>query len=145
MQLISDEAVERMRRDHAYMLDLIHRIKASCDRSDKIDNCRDCGSNHREFCHSKIEQLIRTFVETTLKHNAIESLYMAENVPKAHRIAHNNAHLAIAEQLRAIRVIFSEDGNCVLAIHGIDEVLQTLQSHFHEYDRALEAYLTTHA
>ena len=145
MQLICDEAVERMHRDHAYMLDLIHRIKATCDRSDRIDNCRDCQSNHREFCHSNIEQLVRAFVEATLKHNAIESLYMADNVPKAHRIAHNNAHLVIAEQLRAIRVIFTEDGNCVLAIHGIDKVLQTLQSHFQEFDRHLEDYLTAHA
>jgi hemerythrin len=145
MQLICDEAVDRMHRDHDYMLDLIRRIKASCDRSDKIANCRDCGSNHREFCHSNIEQLVRAFVEATLKHNAIESLYMAKNVPKTHRIAHNNAHLAIAEQLRAIRVVFSEDGNCVQAIHGIDEVLQTLQSHFQEFDRHLESYLTAHA
>lgn len=145
MQLICDEAVDRMHRDHDYMLELILRIKATCDRGDRVDNCRDCGSNHRELCHSNIEQLVRAFVEATLKHNAIESLYMAQCVPKEHRIAHNNAHQAIAEQLRAIRVIFSEDGNCVLAIHGIDEVQRTLQSHFQEFDRQLEAYLTAHA
>jgi len=145
MQLICDEAVERMHRDHDYLLDLIRRIKATCDRNDKIDNCRDCGSNHRDLCHSNIEQLVRTFVEATLKHNAIESLYMAQGVPKAHRIAHNKAHMAIAEQLKAIRVVLSEDGNCVLAIHGITEVLHTLQSHFSEFDQQLEFYLTTHA
>jgi hemerythrin len=145
MQLICDEAVERMHRDHDYMFELIHRIKASCDRSDRVDNCRDCGSNHRELCHSNIEQLVRTFVETTLKHNAVESLYMAQCVPKEHRIAHNNAHMSIAEQLKAIRIILSEDGNYVLAIHGIDEVMHTLKSHVDEFDRQLEAYLTTPA
>jgi len=145
MQLICDEAVERMHRDHDYMLELIRRIKASCDRSDRVDNCHDCGSNHRELCHSNIEQLVRTFVEATLKHNAIESLYMAQCVPKEHRIAHNNDHMAIAEQLKAIRIILSEDGNYVLAIHGIDEVLHTLQSHISGFDQQLEAYLTTPA
>ena len=67
---------------------------------------------------------------------------MADNVPKAHRLAHNQAHQVIGEQLRAIRLIFSADGNCVLAIQGIDEVLQTLQAHFREFDQHLEAYLS---
>ena len=142
MHLVCNDAVDRMHRDHDYLLDLIHRIKSVCDRDDGIDNCRDCPSGHRDSCHTNIEQLVRTFVEATLKHNAVESVYMADNVPKAHRVAHNQAHQAIAEQLRAIRLIFSADGNCVLAIQGIDEVLHTLQAHFREFDQHLEAYLS---
>jgi hypothetical protein len=48
----------------------------------------------------------------------------------------------IAQQLKAIRVLFSEDGNCVLAIEGIDHIHQTLQAHFKDYDQQLEAFLT---
>ena len=59
----------------------------------------------------------------------------------AHRIAHNQAHMEIAQQLKAIRVVFSEDGNCVRAIEGIDRIHQTLQAHFTDYDQQLEAYL----
>jgi hemerythrin len=92
-------------------------------------------------CQGNIEQLIRTFVEITLKHNMIESLYMEDGVPSAHRIAHNQAHLAMAEQMKSIRVVLSEDRNCVLAIEGIDQVLETLKRRFEEYDQLLESYL----
>ncbi|TXT24840.1 MAG: hypothetical protein FD131_4834 [Rhodocyclaceae bacterium] len=47
----------------------------------------------------------------------------------------------IAQQLKAIRVVFSEDGNCVLAIEGIDHIHHTLLAHFKDYDQQLEAYL----
>lgn len=145
MPPIQEEAVERIRRDHEHMLGLAHRIKAECTQSDKIDNCNDCHPNIRHVCHGNIEQLVRAFVESTLKHNYIESVYMEDCVPPAHRIAHNQAHMDIAEQLKAIRVIFSEDGNCVLAIDGIDKVLSTLLAHFKEYDQELERYLVAPA
>ncbi len=141
MLMIQEEAIQRMRRDHACMIDLIQRIKASCTQNGVVESCHHCQSDHRQLCHANIEQLVKAFVEATLKHNVIESLYMQDGVPKDHRIAHNKAHQAIAQQLQAIRIIFSEDGNCVLAIHGVDDVLATLQTHFAEFDQQLESYL----
>ena len=142
---IREEAAERIRRDHDHLIALVRRIKASCTQSDKVDNCNVCELNKTEVCHGNIEQLVRSFVEVTLKHNLIESLYMEEGVPQAHRIAHNQAHMEMAEQMKAIRVVFSKDGNCVLAIEGIDSVLASLQAHFEEYDQQLECYLLTPA
>lgn len=122
------------------MLEMVQRIKSLCTQSNEVDNCNRCQLDQRQACQGNIEQLIRTFVEFTLKHNLIESLYM-EDAPIAHRIAHNQSHLTLAEQMKAIRVVLSEDGNCVLAIEGIDRVLETLQAHFKEYDQQLEGYL----
>lgn len=141
MPLIREEAVERMHRDHDVLVELVHRIKASCTRAPSIANCDQCALSHRQVCHGNIEQLVKSFVEATLKHNMIESLLMEQGVPQGHRVAHNKAHMALAEQLRSIRVIFSEDGNCVLAIEGIDRVLANLLAHFAEFDRELEQYL----
>jgi hemerythrin len=145
MPLIRDEAAERMRRDHESMIDLIRRIKATCTENDEVDNCNNCQPNRRQVCHGNIEQMIKAFVEATLKHNILESLYMEDGVPPAHRHAHNKAHMDIAEQMKAIRVVLSADGNCVLAIVGIDRVLQSLLAHFTEYDQQLESYLLTPA
>jgi len=142
MPPIGEDAVARIRRDHDHMLQLVERISSECSQRDKIDNCNDCSPTRRHVCHGNIEQLIRSFVETTLKHNLMESMFMEELAPHAHRIAHNQAHMDIAQQLKAIRVIFSEDGNCVLAIEGIDRVQQTLLAHFRDYDQQLESYLT---
>lgn len=141
MPMIQEEAVERMRRDHACMIELISRIKATCTQVHVLDNCNQCQSGRRQVCHAEVRQLVAAFVETTLKHNVLESLYMDGRVPKAHRQAHNQAHMAIAEQVKTIRIVLSEDGNCVLAIAGIDEVLAGLAAHFNEFDRQLEDYL----
>lgn len=141
MSPIREQAAERIRRDHDHLIDLVRRIKASCTQSDKVDNCNDCELIQTQVCHGNIEQLVRSFVEVTLKHNLVESLYMEEGVPQSHRIAHNQAHMEMAEQMKAIRVVFSRDGNCVLAIEGIDGVLATLQAHFEQFDRQLEDYL----
>lgn len=141
MPAIQEQAVEKIRRDHEQMLGLIRRIKAECTQNDKIENCNDCHPNIRHVCHGNIEQLVRVFVEFTLKHNLVESMYMEGGVPHAHRVAHNQAHMDIAQQLKALRVVFSDDGNCVLAIDGIDKALTTLLGHFNEYDQELERYL----
>lgn len=141
MSAIGEQEVEKIRRDHGRMLELIERIKAECTQRDSIDNCNRCDSNLRVVCHGNIEQLIKAFVELTLKHNLVESMYMENGVPQAHRVAHNRAHMAIAQQLKSIRVVFSEDGNCILAIEGVDKALNSLQAHFEEYDRQLEGYL----
>lgn len=138
-------AVEKIRRDHDYLIEQVHRIKGLCTESDSRENCLSCPGGRRNVCQGNVEQLILNFVEMTLKHNLIESVYMEEGVPKAHRIAHMAAHVEIAEQLKSIRVIFSEDGNCVLAIEGIDRVMGTLLSHFEEFDLPLESYLLTPA
>ena len=108
---------------------------------DKVQNCNECHPNLRHVCHGNIEQFVRLFVEATLKHNVIESIYMDGCVPSAHQLAHNQAHTDIADKLKAIRVEFSEDGNCILAIVGIDKALAALHSHFEEYDQELEGYL----
>jgi len=141
MSPIREQAAERIRRDHEHLIDLVRRIKGSCTQSGKVDNCNDCEFIQTQLCHGNIEQLVRSFVEVTLKHNLIESLYMEEGVPQAHRVAHNQAHMEMAEQMKAIRVVFSKDGNCVLAIEGIDSVLAALQAHFEQFDRQLEGYL----
>jgi len=136
-----EDAVERIRRDHEHMLQLIDRIRSQCTQRAVLNSCNDCDPVRRGVCHGNVEQLIRSFVETTLKHNLIESMYMEDHAPSAHRIAHNKAHMEIALQLKAIRVVFSEDGNCVLAIEGIDHIHQTLGAHFKDFDRQLESYL----
>lgn len=141
MPQIREQAAERMRRDHESLLEMVQRIKSSGTQRQQVDSCKQCPPNPRMVCQGNIEQLIRTFVEITLKHNMIESLYMEDGVPTAHRVAHNQAHLAMAEQMKSIRVVLSEDRNCVLAIEGIDRVLETLKKHFEEYDQPLESYL----
>ena len=127
------------------MIDLAHRIKSLCTQGDEVSNCNGCERSKFQVCHGNIEQQIRTFVEFTLKHNLIESLYMDDGVPKAHRIAHTQAHLNIAQQMKTIRAVFSEDGNCILAIDGIDNVLEALLAHIEEFDQPLERYLLTAA
>lgn len=47
----------------------------------------------------------------------------------------------IAEQLKAIRVVFSGDGNGIQAIEGIELALATLLAHFKDFDQELEGYL----
>lgn len=145
MTQIGEQPVARMRRDHESMLEMVRRIKSLCTQSNEVDNCNRCQLDQRQACQGNIEQLIRTFVEFTLKHSLIESLYMEDSAPIAHRIAHNQAHLILAEQMKAIRVVLSEDGNCILAIEGIDRVREALQAHFEEYDQQLEGYLLTPA
>jgi hemerythrin len=142
MPTIGEDGIERMQRDHEHMLQLIDRIRSECTERGTATNCTGCSGIRQGVCHGNIEQLIRSFVETTMKHIMIESMLMEDRVPPAHRIAHNQAHTDIALQLKAIRVEFSEDHNAVLAIHGIDDVHQTLLTHFKEHDKQLEAYLT---
>lgn len=141
MSEIREQDVGKIRRDHDHMLELIARIKAVCTQRERVDSCNTCQPNLRVVCRGNIEQLIKTFVEVTLKHNLIESMYMEDGVPPAHRVAHNRAHLVIAEQLKAIRVVFAEDGNGILAIEGVDQALATLMAHFKDYDQDLEGYL----
>lgn len=141
MSAMREQDVEKIRRDHDHMLGLIERIKAECTQRERIDNCNACQPNLRGVCRGNIEQLIKSFVEVTLKHNLIESMYMEEGVPPAHRVAHNRAHLVIAEQLKAIRVVFSGDGNGIQAIEGIELALATLLAHFKDFDQELEGYL----
>lgn len=136
-----EESLARLRSDHEHMLRLIERIIGECDQVGVRENCNDCQPTRRHLCHGNTEQLIRSFIETTLKHNFLESMLMAHCVPEAHRIAHNEAHLDIARQLKEIRVVLSADGNCVLAIDGIERIRQTLVAHFEDYDQQLEAYL----
>lgn len=133
--------VEKIRRDHDRILELIERIRAECNQRDSVESCANCQPNLRVVCRGNIEQLIKSLVEVTLKHNFIESMYMEDGVPQAHRVAHNRAHLVIAEQLQAIRVEFAEDGNGILAIKGVDQALVTLMAHLKDYDQDLEDYL----
>lgn len=133
--------VARIHRDHEYMIELVGRIKAACTQGDTVENCNECHPELRQLCHGNISQLIRTFVETTQRHNLYEAMLMTDRVPRAHRVAHNQAHLALAEQMKAIRVVFSAAGDCVVAIEGIDQVHKMLLAHNDEFDRQLEAHL----
>jgi hemerythrin len=136
-----EQVVLKLRQDHEYMVELMHRITSLCARRQAAEDCDGCPSGQRGLCHDNIEQLIRTFVEVTLRHNLIESAYMAEIAPPAHRIAHNRAHLEIAEQMKAIRVVFAHGGNGIAAIDGIDRALETIAAHLVEFDKPLEQYL----
>lgn len=138
MPPIREQAIDRIRRDHEHMIELAERIKALCTlRGD----CLACRSDRRQVCHGDISYLIRALVEATQKHHLIESLLMQDGVPHAHRIAHSHAHMTLVDQIRAIRVKFSDDGNCISAIDGIDEVLRAILAHFEEFDQQLETYL----
>lgn len=141
MTQVREHVVDKISRDHDYLISLVAQLQGMCTQVGERENCRNCESVRRNVCQSSVEQLIRNFVEVTLKHNLYESVYMNVCVPKAHRMAHMQAHVDIAEQLKSIRVIFSEDGNCILAIEGIDRVLTTLLEHFEEFDRPLEGFL----
>ena len=141
MSAMREQDVERMRRDHDLILGLITRIKSECTLRESAENCHACQPNLRVVCRGNIEQLIKSFVEMTLKHNLIESMYMEDGVPQAHRAAHNRAHMEIAEQLKAIRVIYSADGNGIQAINGVEQALASLTTHFKDFDQDLESYL----
>lgn len=141
MPPINTEAVEMMLRDHQHLLQLIQRIEDQCNPNDRPERCRDCPETERGVCHGNIEQLIRTFVESTLKHNLTESTFMEDVLPTEDRVAHNRAHLEIAQQLKEIRVVFSADGNGIQAIEGIARVRQTLLGHFKDHDQLLESHL----
>jgi hemerythrin len=136
-----ERVVAKLRQDHEYMAGLMHRIGAMCARDEAVENCNGCQLSQRILCHDNIGQLIRGFVEVTLRHNLVESACMGEYIPRAHRIAHNRAHLEIAEQIKTIRLVFAADGNSVVAIEGIDGVFGTLSAHMADYDQALERYL----
>ena len=56
-------------------------------------------------------------------------------------MAHNQAHLEIAEELKAIRVVYRADGNGVQAIEGVIQVRGSLLRHFQEFDKLLEDFL----
>ncbi|HEY6897155.1 MAG TPA: hypothetical protein VI279_07825 [Rhodocyclaceae bacterium] len=141
MEPIRELAFDRTHRDHKLMIDFAERIKAACTQRSTVDDCHQCCPDLRHICRSAVENLIKAFVEATLKHDVIEALLMKGNVPPAHRLAHMQSHIAIAEQLKSIRVVLSEDGNCVLAVDGIDGVLSLLLAHYEEYDQPLENYL----
>lgn len=140
MPLNQERHVEKIRRDHDRLLELVTRIKELCALRGQVNDCRSCQPGPRSVCQGNVEQLILAFVEATLKHHLVESVYM-ESAPPAHRQAHMRAHMAIAEQLKSIRVVFSADGNCVLAIDGIDAALTDLTRHFDEFDKPLEDFL----
>lgn len=123
------------------MSEMVERIRAECGQRNKIEHCSNCQAPHRTVCQGNIDQLIRAYIEATMKHSLIESMYMEEGVPAAHRIAHNQAHMAISQKLKAIRVVLSEDGNYVQAIDGIDDIQETLLAHYRDFDLPLERYL----
>ena len=127
MSSVGEDAVGRIHRDHGRMMEMIDRIRAECGQSNTIQHCNDCHAPHRAVCQGNIDLLIRAFIEATMKHSLIESMFMEDRVPAAHRMAHNQAHMAISQQLKAI--------------DGIDEIQETLLSHFRDFDQPLERYL----
>lgn len=141
MNMVPEHAVDKIRRDHDYLFELIGRIEALCDRRDEEINCRGCGAELRVVCQGNVHQLIQTLVETTLKHHAVEAFYMSDAAPPEHRTAHVRAHMDIAEKLKAIRIEFSDDGNCITAIDGVEQALTAIRAHIDEFDAPLERFL----
>ena len=141
MKSDQEPLVAKLRQDHEYMMELMGEIRALCVRAEPIENCTICPVSQRALCGSNIEQSIRVFIEVTLRHNLIESACMDINVPRAHRIAHNLAHIEMAEQMETIRRAFVASGNGAVAVESIVALLDTLATHFAEYDLPLEKYL----
>jgi len=138
---LPESTFEKLAQDHTYIDVLIQQIASLCPSREVSDNCHQCAINKRNLCRSNVEHLIQNFVQVTLKHNLLESLWMEHSAPEAHRIAHNRAHLDIAEQLDQIRAVFADDGNSLVAIEGIDRIRATLRAHRHDFDAPLEAHL----
>jgi hypothetical protein len=145
MHQIPEHAIDKIHRDHAYLAELTERIRAVCTKRDEQINCRTCGGDTRVVCQGNVHLLVQSFIEAVLKHHAVESLYMVEAVPADQRIAHVRSHMAIAEQLKNIRVVFSADGNCVTAIDGIDQAFAAIQDHIREFDTPMEHFLAATA
>lgn len=134
--------VSRIQEDHAYMIELMQRIMTLCGKVGQGGSCNGCEARHRALCNENIEWLIRTFVDFTLHHHLLESTLMAEGVvPQEHRKAHIRAHIALAEQMKAIRIIHAKEGNGIVAIEGVTELFATLASHLTDYDGPLEEFL----
>lgn len=141
MNMIPEQAVEKIQRDHDYLFELMERIEAVCSKRLEQINCRSCSGDLRVVCQGNVHQLIQTFTEATLKHHAVEAFYMSDAAPPEHRAAHVRAHMAIAEKLKSIRVEFSEDGNCITAIDGVEQAVAAIRAHIDEFDAPLEAML----
>lgn len=141
MNMVPGHALDKIRRDHDYLFDLMDRIEAVCCQRDDAIDCRSCGAERRLVCQGDVLQLLRTFTEATLKHHAVEAFYMSDAAPAEHRTAHARAHMEIAGKLQAIRVEFSEDGNCIRAIDGIEQAVAAIRAHIEAFDLPLERYL----
>lgn len=141
MKSDQEPLVAKLRQDHAYLIELMEEIRGLCDRGEPDRSCTACPVSRRTICGSNIEQSIRTFIEITLRHNLIEAACMDINVPRAHRIAHNLAHIEMADQMEAIRRAFEASGNGAVAVEEIGALLDTQANHFVEYDLPLEKYL----
>ena len=141
MQCDREQLVSKLRQDHEYLDELMAQLRHLCLRGDGVENCTGCTVGQRTLCNSDIVLSIRTFVDVTLRHNLIESACMADHVPREHRVAHNRAHIAMAEQLEGIRQAFSESGNGVVAVAALAALFDTLAAHVEEFDHPLEQYL----
>jgi hypothetical protein len=141
MKSDQEPLVAKLRQDHEYMIELMEEIRRLCIRGESSENCSACPVSQRVVCGSNIEQAIRAFIEITLRHNLIESACMDRHVPTAHRVAHNLAHIEIAEQLEAIRRAFKASGNGAIAVSDISALLDAQVAHFADYDTPLENYL----
>lgn len=135
------QIIAKLHQDHVYMAELIKRIRLICDSGSPDEDCHQCDPGRRIPCHMNIEHLIRTLVEVTIRHNLIESACMEEGVPREHRIAHNRAHLDISETMRSIRLDFKENGDGIVAIEQISSVLDQLDAHLANFNRAMEQFL----
>jgi bacterioferritin-associated ferredoxin len=136
-----ETSIAKLHQDHAYMDALIQQIASLCLSRGSASSCGECRKANHQLCRANVDQLIHNFIQVVLKHNLLESLYMEQSVPEAHRTAHNRAHLRIAEELDAVHAVFSNDGNSLLAIEGIDRVRETLHRHHHEFDTPLQSLL----
>ena len=141
MRSDQEHLVAKLRQDHEYMIELMEEIRDLCIREEPEKSCTACPVSRRAVCGSNIEQSIRVFIEVSLRHNLIEAACMDIHVPRAHRIAHNLAHIEMAEQMEAIRRAFEASGNGAVAVEAIGALLDSHATHFVEYDLPLEKYL----
>lgn len=138
---IPESSIEKLHDDHAYLHALIERMRSCCTPGAARTDCRSCQPAKQRLCRSNVEQLIRTFIQTTLKHHLLESLLMENHVPEPHRQAHNAAHLVLAERLDQIRAVLADDGETVLAIDGLEQFESDLMAHETGFDGPMLQYL----
>ncbi len=135
-----EQLITKLRQDHAYIFELMERIRAICKTGFPEEGCQKCDLSRREPCQMDIEHLVRTLFEVSLRHHLVESAWMKNNVPSDHLIAHNYDHLKISDAMNRIRQDFKENGNGLSVITQVTALLDHLTSHLEEFDLPMERF-----
>ena len=135
-----EQLITKLRQDHAYLLELMARIRAMCKTGFPEEGCQKCDLSRREPCQMDIEHLLRALFDVSLRHHLVESAWMKNNVPSDHLIAHNADHLKISDAMSRIRQDFKEYGNGLIAIAQVSALLDHLASHLEKFDLPMEHF-----